>query len=54
MRLGVAPRIMGIAPVTAIRMVLDNAGITIDNVDLFEVTKGSRLINMRRISHHFR
>jgi acetyl-CoA acetyltransferase family protein len=37
--IGVAPRIMGIGPVPAIRTVLDNAGIIIDDVDLFEINE---------------
>lgn len=40
--LGVAPRIMGIGPVSAIKMVISNAGITLNDVDLFEVHKYSR------------
>lgn len=36
--LGLAPRIMGIGPSVAIPMVLENAGITKDDVDLFEVS----------------
>ncbi len=34
---GLAPRIMGIGPVYAIPKALSLAGITIDDVDLFEV-----------------
>lgn len=34
---GLAPRIMGIGPSYAIPMVLENAGISISDVDLFEV-----------------
>jgi hypothetical protein len=35
--LGLAPRIMGIGPSIAIPMALEKAGITKDDVDLFEV-----------------
>jgi acetyl-CoA acyltransferase 1 len=35
--LGVPPRIMGIGPVFAIPMALKNCGLTLDDVDLFEV-----------------
>jgi acetyl-CoA acyltransferase 1 len=35
---GLAPRVMGIGPSVAIPMALKNAGITKDDVDLFEVT----------------
>jgi acetyl-CoA acetyltransferase len=37
MQIGVPPRIMGVGPVYAIPMVLQNSGITQDEVDLFEV-----------------
>jgi acetyl-CoA acetyltransferase family protein len=36
---GVAPRVMGIGPVFAIPMVLENVGITQDDVDLFEINE---------------
>ncbi|KAL1707365.1 Thiolase, N-terminal domain-containing protein [Schizophyllum commune] len=36
---GVPPRIMGIGPVFAIPMVLEKAGITLNDVDLFEVNE---------------
>ncbi|KLO20766.1 thiolase [Schizopora paradoxa] len=36
---GLAPRIMGIGPTYAIPMALRNAGITIDDVDLFEINE---------------
>jgi len=36
---GVAPRVMGIGPLYAIPMVLKNAGITQDDVDLFEINE---------------
>jgi acetyl-CoA acetyltransferase family protein len=36
---GVAPRIMGIGPVPAIKMVLGDAGITLNDVDLFEINE---------------
>jgi acetyl-CoA acetyltransferase family protein len=36
---GVAPRIMGIGPVSAIKMVISNAGITLNDVDLFEINE---------------
>ncbi|KAI0931776.1 hypothetical protein AcW2_000587 [Taiwanofungus camphoratus] len=36
---GVAPRIMGIGPTYAIPMVLEQAGITKDDVDLFEINE---------------
>lgn len=39
---GVAPRIMGIAPVAAIKMVLVNTGVSISDIDLFEVTKAAK------------
>jgi acetyl-CoA acetyltransferase len=38
---GLAPRIMGIGPSIAIPMVLKNAGITKEDVDLFEVGRQS-------------
>jgi len=38
---GIAPRVMGIGPLYAIPMVLKNAGITQDDVDLFEVSHES-------------
>ena len=34
---GVPPRVMGIGPVFAIPMALQNCGLTLDDVDLFEV-----------------
>jgi len=37
LNLGLAPRIMGIGPVYAIPAALKNAGITLDEVDIFEV-----------------
>ena len=37
--LGVAPRVMGIGPSVAIPEVLSQAGITEEEVDLFEVTR---------------
>lgn len=36
---GVAPRVMGIGPTYAIPMVLEKAGITKDDVDLFEINE---------------
>jgi acetyl-CoA C-acetyltransferase len=36
---GVEPRIMGIGPVPAARTVLDRAGLTIDDIDVFEVNE---------------
>jgi acetyl-CoA C-acetyltransferase/acetyl-CoA acyltransferase 2 len=36
---GVAPRIMGIGPVPAIHMALQRAGMTADQVDLFEINE---------------
>ncbi|KII93771.1 hypothetical protein PLICRDRAFT_88102 [Plicaturopsis crispa FD-325 SS-3] len=36
---GLAPRIMGIGPTYAIPMVLKNVGITLDDVDLFEINE---------------
>jgi acetyl-CoA C-acetyltransferase len=36
---GVDPRIMGIGPISAVRKVLDRAGLTIDQVDLFELNE---------------
>lgn len=35
--LGVPPRIMGVGPVFAIPMALKNTGLTLDDIDLFEV-----------------
>lgn len=37
---GVPPRVMGIGPLYAIPMVLKNAGLTKEDVDLFEVGPG--------------
>ena len=36
---GVEPRIMGMGPVPAVRKVLDQAGLKIDEIDLFEVNE---------------
>ncbi|MEP7306408.1 MAG: acetyl-CoA C-acetyltransferase [Acidobacteriota bacterium] len=36
---GVDPRIMGMGPVPAVRLVLDRAGLTIDAIDLFELNE---------------
>ena len=36
---GVAPRIMGIGPVVAIPAALKNCGLSLDDVDLFEVSR---------------
>ncbi|KAH7929341.1 thiolase [Leucogyrophana mollusca] len=36
---GVPPRVMGIGPVFAIRMVLKNSGLTQDDVDLYEINE---------------
>src|SRR6185312_8913658 len=36
---GCDPRIMGIGPVGAIRKALDRAGLTLDQIDLFEVNE---------------
>ncbi|MFQ5700444.1 MAG: acetyl-CoA C-acyltransferase, partial [Acidobacteriota bacterium] len=36
---GVEPRIMGIAPAPAIRKVLDLSGLSLDDVDLFEINE---------------
>jgi acetyl-CoA C-acetyltransferase len=36
---GVDPKIMGIGPISAVRTVLDRAGLTIDQVDLFELNE---------------
>ena len=36
---GVAPDIMGIGPVPAIRKLLDKVGMTIDDIDLFEINE---------------
>ena len=36
---GVEPRIMGMGPVPATRMVLDRAGLKLDDIDLFEVNE---------------
>jgi acetyl-CoA C-acetyltransferase len=36
---GVEPRIMGMGPVPATRMVLDRAGIKVDEIDVFEVNE---------------
>ena len=37
MHVGLSPRIMGIGPSYAIPMALKKAGITVEDVDLFEV-----------------
>jgi acetyl-CoA C-acetyltransferase len=36
---GVEPRYMGIGPVPAVRAVLDRAGLTVDDIDVFEVNE---------------
>jgi acetyl-CoA C-acetyltransferase len=36
---GVEPRVMGIGPIPAVRKVLERAGLTIDDVDLFELNE---------------
>jgi len=36
---GVPPRIMGIGPVFAIPMALKNAGLTLNDIDLFEINE---------------
>ncbi|MCK9918262.1 thiolase family protein, partial [Microbacteriaceae bacterium K1510] len=36
---GVDPRMMGIGPVTAIRKLLDDTGMTVDQIDLFEINE---------------
>jgi acetyl-CoA C-acetyltransferase len=36
---GVDPKIMGIGPVPAVRKVLDRAGLTLQDVDLFELNE---------------
>ena len=36
---GCKPSLMGIGPVAAIRMLLENAGLTLDKIDLFEVNE---------------
>ena len=36
---GVDPKIMGIGPVPAVRKVLDRAGLTLDQIDLFELNE---------------
>ena len=36
---GVEPRIMGIGPVPAVRKVLDQAGLKVDEIDVFEVNE---------------
>ena len=36
---GVEPRIMGIGPVPAVRLVLDRAGLKVDEIDVFEVNE---------------
>ena len=39
MSTGVDPKVMGIGPVPAVRKVLDRAGLTIADVDLFELNE---------------
>src|SRR6202035_69979 len=36
---GVEPRIMGIGPVSAVRLVLERAGLKVDEIDVFEVNE---------------
>jgi acetyl-CoA acyltransferase len=36
---GVDPEVMGIGPVPAIRKLLDRAGLTVDDIDLFEINE---------------
>jgi acetyl-CoA C-acetyltransferase len=36
---GVEPRVMGIGPIPAVRMVLDRAGLKVDEIDVFEVNE---------------
>ena len=47
---GVEPNIMGIGPAPAIRDVLDKTGLSIDNIDLFEINEafGAQIVAVER------
>ncbi len=47
---GVAPEIMGIGPAPAIRLVLEAAGLSLDDIDLFEINEaqGAQILSVEK------
>jgi acetyl-CoA acetyltransferase family protein len=43
---GVPPRIMGCGPVPAIRKLLDRSGLSVDDIDYFEINEAFAVVNL--------